>query len=222
MNDILPGCVLTALQEHYKNGVENAEAFYTQHSADEDSVTGALGQALAKRDPIHCQQGTDNYQIYVSYQKLRGRGSHAPEKSSGADGVFELKILDQHGKKIGVKGLPFQSKKNWSGIDSTLLNQAIKMENLAPGGIVIDYSEIGYSACTSKEVIEAQGNRKSVHSGGSLKSLAEILSRDFLDCNVGHRGLYYDRNREKFHFGYWRQPYRKELHMITTEVKRLE
>jgi hypothetical protein len=66
------------------------------------------------------------------------------------------------------------------------------MEKHAPGGIVIDFSEYGYKACTAKEVIEKEGSRAALNKAKKMKSLGTVLGVDFLECSVGTVGLFYD------------------------------
>ncbi|WP_420590070.1 hypothetical protein [Bacterioplanoides sp.] len=217
MKDIIPVSVLDILRGHYALGIANAEAFYDQHSADEDSITGALGQALARAEPIRYQQGFDEFLINVSYKKIRGRGRGAPERIYGADGIFQLSVTNQDGKETAVKGLPFQSKKNWKGKNNDLLEQTRKMEKATPGGIVIDFSSNGYKACTARDVIASLGNRNTANRHSSVRSLEQFLSHDFLDCHIGRRGLSYNPQTERFSNLYLEE---KPVHIITTEVKR--
>lgn len=217
MHDIIPASVLDIIRGHYALGVANAEAFYDQHSADEDSVTGALGQALARAEPIRYQQGFDEFLINVSYKKIRGRGRGAPERLYGADGIFQLSVINKEGQEAVIKGLPFQSKKGWKGKNSDLLEQANKMEETTPGGIVIDFGPNGYKGCAAKDVIISQGNRNTANRHNLVRSLEQFLSHDFLNCHVGRRGLFYDSDNERF--SNWLNIDEKPAHIITTEVK---
>lgn len=216
MHDILPSAVITLLRDRYAAGVANAEAFFDQHRADEDAVTGALGQALAIGDPIRFNFENQIYEVKISYRKIRGRGSNAPERLYGSDGIFQISITDRAGQIAAQKGLPFQSKTNWKGKNGSLLSQVQTMEKSTPGGIVIDFSASGYRACTAQVAMAASGNRRSVDKFGAMKPLGQMLSRDFLDCMIGRRGLYYDPNKEF----YQQQAFidYKPLHVITTEV----
>lgn len=217
MHDIIPPDILDIVRGHYAFGIANAEAFYDQHSADEDSVTGALGQALARAEPIRFQKNFDEYQIFISYRKIRGRGRGAPEHPYGADGIFQISVKDKEGKESLIKGLPFQSKKGWKGKNSNLLEQAEKMENNTPGGIIIDFGSSGYKACTAKEVISSHGNRAIADRHNLLRSLEQILCHDFLNCYVGRRGLFYDAENERFSNRLNIED--KPIHIISTEIQ---
>lgn len=217
MQDIIPSAVIDVLRGHYALGVANAEAYYEQHSADEDSITGALGQALARAEPIRYRKDFDEYQINISYKKIRGRGRAAPERVYGVDGLFQISVKGKDGQELLIKTLPFQSKKGWKGKNKELLIQAEKMEQTIPGGIVIDFGPNGYKACTAKDVILCQGNRGTADRYRSVRSLEQFLSHDFLNCYVGRRGLFYEADKERFS-NFWNVE-DKPLHIITTEVE---
>lgn len=217
MRDVLPAAVIEAISGHYALGVANAEAFFDQHSADEDSITGALGQALARAEPIRIQQSFNEYNVLVSYRKVRGRGGLAPEKVFGIDGVFQLTVANEKGQNIAEKGLPFQAKKYWTGKDGALLLQSQKMERSIPGGIVIDYGPNGYKACTAKDVIASRGSRVIADRHGSVKSLQQFLCSEFLECRVGRRGLYFDVERENFPG--WPPLDQRAVHVLSVSVK---
>lgn len=210
----MPHAVLDHLRDRYVAGVANAEAMYESHSADEDTVTGALGQAIAMPQPIVVSIGETEYLVRISYRKIRGRGPKAPEKRYGADGIFQISVIDRDGRMVREKGLPFQSKKGWRGKNSSLLSQAIDMKQELHGGLVVDFTEKGYRACPVEAVIEAKGSRQQVDRFGLMRPLGQILSHEFLDCTIGIQGLYFDPRREEFVHG-------DEMgqHLITTEVQ---
>lgn len=217
MNDILPPHVIEEIRAHYALGIANAEAFYDEHSADEDAVTGALGQALARAEPFLIQKKFDEYLIHISYRKIRGRGPNAPERLLGIDGIFQLSVKNIEGDIAAVKGLPFQSKKNWKGVNKELLGQVVKMEHASPGGIVIDFSSSGYKACTTADVIASNGSRTVADRHHSIKSLQQILCYDFLDCRVGRRGLFFDPKIETLAH---RLDFFNPVHIFTTIVEK--
>lgn len=217
MRDILPPSLIEVLRDRYLAGVADAEASYDQHAADEDSLTGALGQALAMREPIILSGPDGAYAVRVSYRKLRGRGPGAPEKMFGSDGIFQIEVANEFGEVVRSKGLPFQAKTNWRGKNSALYEQAGIMEQMTPGGLVIDYTANGYKACTAKAVVAAGGRRSNVERYGAMRSLGQILSRDFLDCTIGTRGLYFDPEREL----YASLGEGSDLDVITTQITRV-
>lgn len=198
MRDILPSAVLDILKDRYLAGVADAEAFYDLHRADEDSVSGALGQSIAMRDPVMISSSNGDYLIKIDYRKIRGRGPGAPERKYGADGLFQISITNHLGAVIFRKGLAFQSKMNWRGRKSDLYEQAILMQDNFGGGIVVDFSANGYKACTASDAIASKGSRPITDKNNAMRPLGQILSRDFLECTIGQKGLYFDPVREKF------------------------
>jgi hypothetical protein len=218
MRDILPPSLIDLLRDRYLAGVADAEAAFDQHVADEDSLTGALGQALAMRESIIFNGPSGAYAVRVSYRKLRGRGPGAPEKKLGSDGIFQIEVANDLGEVVRSKGLPFQAKTSWRGTNTALYKQAGVMERMNPGGLVIDYTANGYKACTAKAVVEAKGHRATVEKYGAMRSLGQVLSRDFLECTIGTRGLYFDPDREL----YARVADGPDLDVITTQITQLE
>ena len=83
---VLPGLVVRTLRKHFYAGVKEAEVRFRYHRADEDAVTGALGERLIKPEPIAIQVGPRVYLWRTAFYKLRGRGANAPEKELGAAG----------------------------------------------------------------------------------------------------------------------------------------
>jgi hypothetical protein len=214
----LPPRLFEALQDRYSAGVANAEAHFDQHSADEDSITGALGQSLAMREPMVFRGARGEYIVQVTYRKLRGRGRGAPEKMFGADGIFQIEVADESGMPLRSKGLPFQAKKDWKGKDPQLFEQAKRMQAHMQAGVIIDYSKEGYRACTVHTAIAASGSRRQVDRFGAMKRLSQVLSADFLECTIGKVGLFYDVENERFaNF----PDFSPRLDVITTTVRRI-
>lgn len=179
MRDILPDIVIRRLHDRYVAGVADAEAGFDMSEADEDSLTGALGQAISTPREEFFPINGENISVKIDYKKIRGRGGNAPEKHFGIDGIFQIAIKKPSGKVIRQKALPFQAKKNWTGKDKGLLDQVTTMEKAVLGGIVVDYTNHGYSACKASDVVGAQGNRRSKQLSGRVRSLGQILGSDF-------------------------------------------
>ncbi len=213
MRDILPTEVLDRLRNRYVAGIDDAVANYDHSSADEDSLTGALGQAISMRIPELFSTARGNFQIKIDYQKIRGRGKNAPEKRYGSDGLFQIEVLDIFGQSIRKKALPFQSKKNWRGTNSALASQAAKMIVETDGGIVIDFTRGGYFACSAKAVVRADGKRGLAHSAGEIFQLGQLLGTDFLECRIGTVGMFYERATETY------QWLLAPAHLITTTIR---
>lgn len=214
MRDLLPEFVFNSIRDRYLAGIADAEALFDLHSADEDVVSGALGQALAMKAPVFFQTVHGLISVNISYRKIRGRGPNAPERIYGADGLFQISIKDQADRTIRSKGLPFQSKMRWRGKNKDLFDQASMMQHHFNGGLVIDYSESGYKACTAKAAIEALGSRPAVNQTNGMHPLGQILGNDFLNCTIGIKGLFFDPQEEYFGI----EEIGKGGHIITTEI----
>jgi hypothetical protein len=160
-------------------------------AADEDSVTGSLGNDLVEPVPITIQVDGQIYLWSTTYYKIRGRGPNAPERELGADGIFQFEVFDQRVERMLVrKGLLFQSKLRWTGRDGRLLEQARDLFAQSPSAIVIDYSEKGYRAFAASDVVASNGNRRRIRSAEN-KALAQVLGDEFVGCKrAGPRDCY--------------------------------
>ena len=162
MRDLLPQQLMDVLRDRYIAGVATAEAHFADSSADEDSVTGALGQALAMREPLVFSDQSGDFSVQISYRKVRGRGLNAPERLYGSDGIFQIAVITDEGVIVRLKGLPFQSKINWRGRSSSVASQSADIEASTGEGIVVDYTTTGYRACPTGLAVESRGNRREV------------------------------------------------------------
>lgn len=215
MRDILPAGLLKTLRDHYVAGVADAEALYAQGAADEDSLTGALGQALASRKPIVHTSSMGTFEVHVSYLKLRGRGAGAPESRYGSDGVFQISVERSDGTPIRRKGLPFQAKKNWRHDTGRMLGQARDMESTTPGGVVINYTPDGYRACPARNVVATGAQVESADFLSAVQPLGQLLGSEFLYCRIGTIGLYFDPLKEEYRIA----PAEPSMALITTVVR---
>ncbi len=191
----LPQAVVRMLRRHYYAGVKEAEVRFRYHAADEDAVTGALGERLIG-PPVLIHVDGQTYRWSAVYYKLRGRGPDAPERHMGADGIFQMEVLDQRGRFVIRKGLLFQSKIEWHGRDARLLGQARDLLAHSPSAVVIDYSRNGYEAIAADAVVAADGNRRRVPRRAS-RPLAEVLGDEFVGCTRGDSGLYWEPEGER-------------------------
>lgn len=167
-----------ALKRQYRDGISAAVQGYADSAADEDSVTGALGQALRGGGVVDIGAGKCVKWI-TRYRKLRGRGKNAPEKEWGADGLFEVETIDDSGI-LSRKTLPFQAKNNSPKYgNSDLIKQAKKIAAFPGGGIVVNYKPNGYVAVDARFV----ANRDDA--GNHESPLADKLSEEFLLCKIG-------------------------------------
>lgn len=175
-----------------------AQRGFSSAAADEDSLTGALGQEFARLDDINVVVGDRQYEVHIDWTKLRGRGRGAPEKPYGADGVFQIEVWDALRKSVQRKGLPFQAKTNWDGKLKALAKQCADIQQSLGSGIVINFTKSGYEACTTGDCARFDGSYQKLKEEGLIKPLEEFLAADFLNCLVGTVGQYFDTDSESF------------------------
>jgi len=217
MRDILPDSVIAALRDRYVAGVANAEAQFEAGVADEDALTGALGQAIAMPQPYVFRTDAGVYSVKISWKKIRGRGLNAPERLYGSDGIFQISVYDETGQTLRTKGLPFQSKTNWRGKSASVVNQSADIEHSLGSGLVLNFTDHGYEACSTQAALAARGNRRQVERDRELRPLGEILGNDFLNCTIGSIGLFFDPESERFNNASNELP---PANAITTIVRR--
>jgi len=220
MEDILPPYVLDEIRNRYITGVASAEYNYKYDQGDEDSLTGALGQAIATPPRIVFGPDGRMYEWTIYHYKLRGRGKNAPERRIGADGIFQIEVRDAEKNLARRKGLLFQAKKKWQGVDSKLREQAAQLADQPDKAIVVDYSPDGYRACSAVDAMRAEGNRRRLNSA-QFKHLGEYLGEDFLRCRIGVIGLYYDPETETLFNPTESVTLEEGANVISTEVRRL-
>ena len=120
---VLPGLVVRTLRKHFYAGVKEAEVRFRYHRADEDAVTGALGERLIEPEPITIQVGPRAYLWRTASYKLRGRGAHAPEKEPAPTASSRLRF--------------------WTSTASSLFGRACRSSRKSDGRAAMD-------ACSSK------------------------------------------------------------------------
>jgi hypothetical protein len=192
--DVIPPLVFASLQDKMRSGCEFAEQGWEAGSDEEDTLTGDLGASL--RRPWQDVFDPDSREVWrwrVSYKKFRSKGKSADEKLFGADGIFEIAVLDQRTGTRYVKGLLFQAKKKGDARKKKLEEQARQMERIAPGGAaILEYGPNGYSAWDAAESL------LNTTAGDELKRISRLgdyLAGRFLACKVGKLGIYYDAIR---------------------------
>ena len=94
------------------------------------------------------------WQWRVTYKKFRGRGQGAPEKETGADGVFQVEVRPGETFVIVPKGVLFQAKKVRGSGRSALIDQVEEMERIAPGGsAVFQFGPNGYIGVSGRDIL---------------------------------------------------------------------
>lgn len=120
----LPAPVIDALRDRFLAAVGDAQAGFEDARADEDSLTGALGQELSRRPLMTVFDGMSMYALKTNWKKVRGRGPGAPENLYGLDGIFQLEVLDEFGNVIVKKGCPSKPRRSGRGRTRTSRSNA--------------------------------------------------------------------------------------------------
>jgi hypothetical protein len=222
MQDILPEAVLLSLREHYYAAVMAAEIGYPRNAVNEESTTGALGHALFTPGIRHVVVGGRLYRWRATYEIVPSKGAGAAEKTFGADTVFQLEVLDAAGNVVRRKALMAQAKKNWTGANKKLLDQAARMLQYSPSAIVIDYRVTGFKGVPAGDVVEAGGNRRYIPRERE-KRLGEILGDDFVWCRRGDVGVFWNPLTQSLELETGVPVVRRITvnHLMTTTVQRL-
>lgn len=181
---------VSALRASIAIAIARAAETYEDSAADEDSLTGALGQALAD----HCRGSVDlDDGTTLSWRVRYKRFGPKTEKKYGCDGVYELTVDDKVDQTSATKTLPFQAKKREAQDDRRrLVTQARAMASIPDESVVVVYDPKGYVAA-SASVVASEGTTK-----GSERDLADVLGREFPQCKVGTFAARYDPRRKVF------------------------
>jgi len=133
----------------------------------------------------------ESFSFKIESYKIRGRGKGAPEKALGADGIMQVSV-NKDGHKVFSKGLPFQAKKFGGFQNEKVINQATDLLKTTKTGVVIRYSDKGYTAMDVRKLM----NLRKPDGGWARYSppkLATVFGDSFLDCEIGRVGLTFDR-----------------------------
>src|SRR6266498_312121 len=192
MVELIGQHIVDRIAGQYGAAVATALEHFESQQADEDRLTGALGQSMAMT--VHGRAvGTDGHEYAwkTELKSTRGRGRRASEKRLGADAFLEVVIRDELGVQLRRKTLPIQAKKRWTATDRTLARQVEKMLAACGSCLVVDYQDVGYSAVSGPLVLEADGDRRRIPTG-ALQPLADILGKEFLSCHIGTTKFWFD------------------------------
>lgn len=192
MREFIPPKTFESIQGHLRDSAARAVDGWEAGDDEEDTLTGHLGATLQTTWSTPFSEAGSEWRWRVRYKKFRGRGPGAFEKSSGADGIFQVEV--DSGGVLTYKGLLFQAKKRDSYDHAKLSDQARKMRNLVPNGsAVIEYGPTAFHAVTSEEYLR----QVTPQSPAPLRytELGKFLADRFLECKTGRRSLYYDAGR---------------------------
>jgi hypothetical protein len=191
LQELLPPEFLRLIRDRIKAGVVDAENLFHLNQDEEDSITGALAQAISTKAEMAFDGPDGSFGFKIESYKIRGRGIGAPEKHLGADGILQISVSTD-GHKVFSKGLPFQAKKFGGFKNADVLSQASDLLRTTETGVVIRYSDEGYTAMDVRnmvEVRETDGTQVRVFP----PKLATVFGDSFLDCEIGRVGLSFDR-----------------------------
>jgi hypothetical protein len=194
LRQAMPPSVFEDIQLHLREaGNSDPRDVWAAASEDEDTLTGEVGALLRQpRSSVFVTRSVWHWR--VDYTKFRGRGSDALEHHTGADGLFSVEVWDAEGNGT-VKGLLFQAKKGRVGRAKELREQVTEMERIVPGvSAVFEYNRELFRAARGTSYLEAV-DEGLAPTRETLRGLGDFLADDFLECESGALGLYYDANR---------------------------
>ena len=196
MRDVIPDRVFRRIQAHLGNRITHAERGWEAGEQEEDTLTGDLGGSLRTDGWIETTQDGIPWRWRVTYKKFRGKGPDALESRIGADGIFQVEVYPYGEPMLIPKGVIFQAKKYRGSSLIDLVEQVKEMEEFAPGGsAVFEFGPEGYRGASGGDILatrEATPGRIP-HPG---ESLGRYLADQFLPCQSGLRGMYYDAVRK--------------------------
>lgn len=192
MQDVIPQGVFREVQAHLREGAAHAEGGWEAGSDEEDTLTGDFGASVRTPGWVESRDDGARWQWRITYKKLRGRGRDAPEKVIGADGIFQIEVRPFGTSVVIPKGILFQAKKYQGSSRSDLIPQVEDMERVAPGAsAVFEFGPNGYFGVSGREILVTRqlDPDRVPH---PERRLGSYLADEFLPCEAGLRGMYYD------------------------------
>jgi|GEM_PF-4196711 hypothetical protein len=172
----VPEEVIETLSSYIQAKCGRAERSWMRAKEEEDSITGDFFGNLSTEGGV-----VGDYSWGFYYNKFRGRGKNALEKIVGADGIITIHYTDPPENIEYYKSLAYQAKKVGGRIEE---DQLQKMRRYFPGGnMVVIYGPDGYTAYENNPSVALR--------------LCDLITNNFLACNIGIEGLYYDDNAKR-------------------------
>jgi len=192
---VIPESTFGAIQNYLRERTEHAEGGWDAGADEEDTLTGDFGASLRTRGWIISGDNRTRSAWRVTYTKFRGRGPRAPEKETGADGIFQIEVYPSDAPVLFSKGVLFQAKKYQGSSRGDLIEQVEKMEQIASGGTaVFEFGPQGYRGSSGREILAAN-ELTATRIPHPERALGNYLADSFLPCESGLRGMYFDAER---------------------------
>jgi hypothetical protein len=197
MYDVAPEEILNRIGAAYERAIARAVERYPQWAADEEYASGAVGGTMEELVKGQATIDGQTYRWNTTTWAVRGKGPRSPETEYGADAVIDIVLRDEHDNTIASKILPVQNKKERIYSARKLAQQSRRLSRLPGGGLVVSFSERGFTSCEAGVVADAAGRWKAIPD--DLKTnFGRALADDFLRCKVGSRDISYDMRRQVF------------------------
>lgn len=190
LKDTIPDFVWDEIVEGIRNKCkESTFDSWESSRTEEEGLTGDFWGGI-RRIPKGLKPRRNDWEWDIRYQHktFRGKGANSPESVTGSDGIFEITVYNELGNIIFQKGVLFQAKREQNFNRSTTLEQAERMEEIAPNGsIILVYSEGGYYAIKSNEYIADEYDEFDI---------CDFLIDYFMSCVHGRRDMNYNLDSE--------------------------
>lgn len=182
IKELIPDEIFKQISDHITRETTNTNDSWESNKDNEDSLTGALGERLSKNWCTPIQIYEQEWEWRITYKKF---SSVKLEPKYGADGLFEVEVINSKKNQAYRKGIIFQAKKDNNKDRKKLIEQVIKMENIAPNGsAVIKYGPEKYQATEGTSILN--------NTESPFEDLSKFLSGKFLSCTVGINGMSYN------------------------------
>lgn len=192
LTKLVPPGLLRRIKAHFAESIAEAVQSYRFNEVDEDSLTGALGQALSTPEHVVTVANGASYSFDIESYKILGKGPGTPEHRVGADGIFQVSVRS-NGRLIFEKGLPFQAKKLARYRVAEVIPQADDMLRTSGSGIVLRFGPHDYDAADARHLVPSKVS-SAIPTPPGFASLGTVLGDWFLECQVGKAGLTFDRD----------------------------
>jgi hypothetical protein len=210
----VPKEVLDKIKAHVRGMSKKGEAAWRSASKSEDTITGHWGGNVTHdwSEPIPAEGY--QWRFRIDYHKL---SNTLEEPEIGGDGVFQIEVerfdvgttpsgrdtVTLENIEVAAtfrKALLFQSKKIDNAHREKLVEQLEDLERLTPSAATyFEYGPDAFLAASAKTVIDLDGLRSKIKAA-SFARLGDFLADEFLECNHGVEGLYYDFKEDALYF----------------------